>query len=688
MDVLGPRQPAGGVVSALSQTDAGAGATSDALAFPHLFEPLEIGAMTLKNRVAMAPMESKLCHADGSVSRDQIAYYRARAAGGAGLVTVEFTCIDGSDGFSAMAPQLRLDTPFYKVGHANLAAAIQAGGARACVQLSHAGRQSTERVLGVQPVAPSAVHLKLLNTTPRALEGHEIERIIARFAEAAELAVASGYDAVMLHGAHGYLLSQFLSPIVNHRDDDWGGDFERRMRFPLEVIKAVRGRLGGKPLLYRMSVSDFLDGGLTLEDAEKIAPRLAEAGVDAFDISLASLDRHDLLVEGIAFKEGWRLPMARRIRAATGKPVLTAGVIRHPDFADAAIARGDTDIVSLGRAMLTDPEWANKARAGRAADIRPCTSCNWCVMQLGAGRSVGCAENPLTGRELDPPLTRFGEGRRAVVIGGGPGGMAAALMLDQTGFEVELIERRSVLGGGLVTSASPPDKDKLFWYRDFLVHRISQSGVRVRLGETASAAEIVHGNFDAAVVATGAKLRPLPGLIADDACTRPAADILSGDITLTPGDAPVLIYGGGETGAETAQYLSQAGHQVLLVTRSPAAQMARNAERRHRAHLLEKIASDPNITVLENTLVTHVANGVVTLKPPNGDAREQSCAATLLATGLDPYDPVSEELSAAGLITVTIGDARRVARIGEAVHDAYAAMRAIEAALRGERLAC
>ena len=182
--------------------------------------------MQMRNRIAMAPMESHLGNADGSVSRETIAYYRERALGGVGLVVVEYTCIDGLDGFSSAVPQLRLDTPFYRSGHAKLAAAIQSAGARACVQLSHAGRQTREAVIGRQPVAPSAIGLNRPGAAPpRALDIAEIERIIGRYANAAALAMQSGYDAVMLHGAHGYLLHQFLSPLVNQRDDEWGGDF-------------------------------------------------------------------------------------------------------------------------------------------------------------------------------------------------------------------------------------------------------------------------------------------------------------------------------------------------------------------------------------------------------------------------------------------------------------------------------
>lgn len=647
------------------------------MAFPRLFEPFEIGTMRLKNRLMMAPMESHLGNADGSVSTEQIAYYRERALGGVGMVTVEFTCVDGMDGFSSMAPQLRLDNDRYRSGHGKLAAAIQAGGAKACVQLSHAGRQSRASVLGRSPVAPSAVALKsfYLDTVPRALEEEEIWRIVDSYANAARLAAASGYDAVMLHGAHGYLLQQFLSPLVNMRDDGWGGDFERRLRFPLEVVRAVKAQLGARPLLYRLSVSDFIEGGLTVEDGEAIAPRLCEAGVDAIDISCGSLDRVDVIVEPMSVAEGWRLPMARRIRAATGKPVICAGVMRWPERAERAIIDGDVDCVSLGRALLADPMWPVKARRGEVEDIRPCTSCNWCIKETGANRGVGCAENPRCGHETDPVIEGFGQGHRAAVVGAGPGGMAAALLLDQAGFDVTLFERRASLGGNLITSATPPNKEKLFWYNDFLQRRVARSRITVRVGIDADAKLIEGERFDALILATGAKPAPLALERGGNLAVAPAFEALIGGIEPPVSDqqTPIVIFGGGETGAETAEHLAKRGHHILLVSRSEARFLARNAEPLYRMHLLPRIAANTAIRVVDRTRVVGVGDDHVILDGPEGRVMQPACL-LLLAHGLVPDTRLADSLAGADLPTIAIGDAVQVSRIGEAVRDAYRAV--------------
>ncbi|ARR56695.1 NADH:flavin oxidoreductase [Rhizorhabdus wittichii DC-6] len=662
------------------------------MGFPHLFAPFAIRDLRLKNRIVMAPMESHLGNADGSVSKEAIAYYRERALGGVGMVVVEYTCVDGQEGFSSMAPQLRLDSPFYRSGHGKLAAAIQSGGARACVQLSHAGRQSRESVLGRQPVAPSAVPLTslYLNAVPRALEADEIARIVRRYADAAALAVQCGYDAVMLHGAHGYLLQQFLSPLVNRRDDEWGGDFERRLRFPLEVVKAVRAAIGNMPLLYRLSVSDFIEGGLTIEDGERIAPHLCEAGVDAIDISCGSLDRVDVIVEPMSIKEGWRLPMARRIRAATGKPVICAGVIRRPEMAEAAVAAGDADMISLGRALLADPLWPNKARMGRADDIRPCTSCNWCIKETGSNRGVSCAENPRCGHETDPPIDTFGRGRRAVVVGAGPGGIAAALLLDQAGFAVTLFEKRRTAGGNLITSATPPNKEKLFWYHDFLQRRLAASGVDLRLGTEATMETVDAERPDVVVVAGGSRLAPLELGGSGGLPVHPAFALLLGDVELPPSspERPILIYGGGETGTETAEHLAGQGHHVLLATRSDAAMLARNAEPLYRIHLLQRLRANAAITVADHSLLTAIEGDHVLLES-RGETRRQPAAAVLLAHGLVPDTALAEALRDLPVPVVPIGDAVRVGRIGEAVRDAYRCVQDLRRTLyQPEAIAC
>lgn len=648
-------------------------------AFPRLFAPVAIGSLTLKNRVMMAPMESKLANDDGSVSERSIAYYAARAKGGAAMVTVEFTCVDATDGYGTLLPQYRLDAPEFIDGHARLVRALHDAGAKACIQLSHAGRQAVEKNIGRQPVAPSAVYLPLTQTMPRALETFEIERIIAAYASAAARACEAGYDAIMLHGAHGYLLTQFLSPFLNRRNDEWGGDEARRLRFPLAVIRAVKAVIGDRPLLYRMSVDEFMEGGLTIRDSERIVPHLVEAGVQAFDISIGTLDRHDMLVEDMSIAEGWRLPMARRIRQAAGVPVICAGVIRQPQMAEQAVIDGDIDIVSLGRALLADPEWPNKAQQGRVADIVPCTSCNWCIGNIRTRGRVGCAENPRCGSESDPEIQAAPLGSRAVVVGAGPGGAAAALYLEEAGFTVDMFEARDFVGGGLVASAAPPFKDKLFWYRDHLAQRLSRSAVRLHLGQRASASEIAASRPDAVIIASGAVPRRMEIAGFGHASVGFAVNLLMGDEALDdlPRQTPVVIYGGGETGCETAEFVTATGLPAILVTRSRRDQLARDAEVRYRFNLLKRLADNPLLTIVDESRITGIDDDGVELTAHDGTARRQPCSRVFMAQGFTIDTRVRDALIGEGLSPIIIGDAREVGRIGDAVHAAYQAVDAI-----------
>lgn len=638
-----------------------------------LFQPFKLGSLTLANRILMAPMETNLAGTQGDVTPAMVAYYAERAAGGAAMVTVEFTCVDRSDGL-ACAPQLSLDSPQLVAGHGRLVDAIHAQGALACLQLHHAGRQTVPaNIGGLQPIAPSEFQSPVYRVGPRSMDAADIERVIQRFAKAASHARSAGYDAIELHGAHGYLLGQFLSPWTNQRGDEWGGDFERRLAFPLAVIRAVKERIGAMPLIYRLSADEMVEGGLTIEDTVLIAPRLVAAGLDALHVSTGVAERIDVNVEPIHFKDGWRLPLARRIRESVSVPVIGVGVIRTPETALRAITSGDADLIALGRALLADPDWPVKARNGQAAQIRPCTSCNWCIDQLIHHRSIGCAENPRAGREQDSPSPRPAVPRKAVVVGAGPGGMVAALMLDQAGYATTLYEKRATLGGGLIASATPPGKDKIFRYRDYLARRIKASNIDIRLEHAPQAAEITALQPSVVVLATGAATRTpdIPG--AQRPHVAQAYDAVMRDIVL--GNGPIVVLGGGETGCEVAELAAEQGAEVTLVSRSALKLLARSAEAIYRRHLVQKLRANPRITIIPSATVLEITGQTVELRLQDGDKQSIPAAQVLCALGRSTSPQLAAELTRLGITTLTIGDARNISRIGEAVRDAYFSVR-------------
>lgn len=646
------------------------------MVYSSLFSPLQVGNLKLRNRVVMAPMSSNLGTREGTVSEGQIAYYRERAAGGVGMVTVEYTCVDSSEGL-AKRTQLRLDDSKYVAGHARLAETIKRAGAAACVQLQHSGRQTNPDLIGGrQAVAPSPFLSSAFaeNQMARALEPDEIDRLIERFARSAALAVQAGYDAVELHGAHSYLLANFLSPFTNRRDDEWGGDFERRLAFPCAVIRAVKRELGSAlPLIYRFSAAEFVEGGLAIEDSVRIAPRLAEAGVDILHVSTGVKESGEYSVEPMSSPEGWRLPLARRIRAASGVPVTAVGQIRWPAMADQAITDGDADLIALGRPLLADPEWANKAREGREQDIRPCTSCNWCRSKPDTPSGFGCAENPRAGSELDRALPMdVGKGQIAVVVGGGPGGIAAALLLDYTGFAVHMFEKRPDLGGSLISAAAPPNKDKLFWYLRYLKGRLAQSTVTLHLGTSARTKDIVALSPALVVLATGGVPLPLSVPGGDGPTVRSAYDFLIEETVHDGCDyGRVVVYGGGETGCETAELIAARGGTVVLVTRSSADDLARNAESTYRRTLLRNLKGNPKIQIMQQYTLDAIRPDSVLVSDTAGAETQIPADLVLIAQGRVAASEIEAQLQARGIKCHVIGDSRRVRRIGDAVHDAY-----------------
>ncbi|WP_368389798.1 NAD(P)-binding protein [Sphingobium sp. AS12] len=479
-------------------------------AYPHLFSPFRLGPLELKNRVVMAPMSSSLGGTDGRVTADQIAFYQERARGGFGLIIVEFTSVDPDTGRTE-AHQLSLESDRNIEGHVRLVEALHQSGTKAFIQLQHGGRFAPATFLkdGITR-GPSRVYSRRdpSKLVVEAMDQALIQRLIAAFGASARRAASAGYDGIELHGAHGYLLSQFLSPISNHRDDEWGGDAKRRMAFPLAVIRAVRAEIGDLPFCYRISADEFVKGGLTIDDNEEICRHLVAAGIDILHASTGrGPEAFDKVMEPMSAPEGWRLPYARRLREATGVPVIGVGQIRTPELAERAIADEDCDLVALGRPSLTDPYWPTKAETGRPDLIRPCTTCNFCIAQENLHR-VCCAENPRTGRELDAPIPAdLGIGRRAVVVGAGPGGMTTALMLAEAGFETHLFETRLGLGGGIIASGTPPGKEMLLRYRDYLERQVLASRIVAHVGEPADADTILAMAPDLAVIAAGTKRR-------------------------------------------------------------------------------------------------------------------------------------------------------------------------------------
>ncbi|MEI7672562.1 MAG: FAD-dependent oxidoreductase, partial [Deltaproteobacteria bacterium] len=571
-----------------------------------LFQPGFWGAVKTMNRVVMAPMATNLAGCNGEVTDAMISYYCARSKGGAGAIIVENTCVEyprGSNG----AVQLRIDKDLFLPGLGKLAESIQRYGARAIVQINHAGGNTA--TAGVTPVAPSAVSFRTVGNKPKELEKQEIPSLVDAFVTAALRAQKAGFDGVEIHGGHAYLVAQFLSPAMNLRTDEYGGTTEKRSRFAREIIRRIRERVGNQfALLFRISGDEFLEGGRTIEETIAIVKWLEADGVDAFHVTGGAnqfnvSSSRAKMVETPYYPEGWKSYLAAAIKKETTKSVIAVGVIRTPDKAAAIIENGDADFVALGRGLLADPAWVEKAVAGQDALIVRCISCGeGCSKnRTFLGRQIRCALNPLAGRESsyqDFP-THAAAGKKLAVIGGGPAGMTAALWATRLGCRVELFEKAEELGGQLLLAKKPPGKEKIAWVIEHLKNAVEYAGINLHLNHPITPEDAaLLASFDAVFVATGSVagnpgLYGLQGAVSsDDFLARP-------ETYLGSHVKKVVVSGGGMIACELAVMVRQRGPDVVLVTRRSAGELALEVEPLTRFELLHHL-SDSNVTVKEN----------------------------------------------------------------------------------------
>lgn len=638
--------------------------------YEQLFTPARIGGLEIKNRVAMTAMGVGLAAAGGGVNDDIIAFYEARARGGIGLIISGVCRV--MDGAGASEPcQLAARSITDVQGLERLVDAVRKYGARMFIQLHHPGRQASVMVGGEQPVSASAVENPLTGETPRALTIPEIAEIQRAFVDGARIAQMAGADGIELHGAHGYLINSFLSPYLNRRDDLYGSSPENRLRFLLEIMAGIRESCGRNfPLGVRLSAEEFLgDKGNDLAATCRIAAELEKAGVDFLDISCTIPDspRVTACIEPGTIEQGWKKYMAAEIKKHVKIPVIAVANIKEPDVAEAILAEGCCDLVGVARGHLADPEWCNKARAGKTETIRKCIGCLVCFNEIEHARHVKCAANPTTGREREfARPARDGAGRAVAVIGGGPAGLTAALVLRRRGFRTVLFDPAPRLGGTLNVADKGIDKEKITRLVDSMIAQVAESGVELRLGEEATVDEVKDLSPCGVFVACGARplVPPVPGV--DGPNVVIAEDVLLGR-TKVEGDC--VVVGSGMTGLETAEVALLAGHRTTIVDMLP--QIGAGAGIIVILDLKNRMAPYDPVYLPGHRLMRITAEGVDLECMESGQPVSVRARTVILALGVRPNREIVDRFRAAFPDARVIGDAVRGGRIVDATQDAY-----------------
>ncbi len=566
------------------------------MGFPTLFSPINVGTMALKNRVVMSPMLTNYSDGQGLVNARLLAYYGARALGGAGMIVVEGTAVHaGGRGFPL---GLGCWEDAQDAGLEELARIIHQGGAKAVLQLCHAGRQTTSKLAGAQPVAPSPIPCPRMREMPRELTVDEIGELVEVFARAAGRARDSGFDAVELHGGHGYLINQFLSPYSNKRTDEYGGNTEGRSRFPVQIIRRIRELAGGDfPVLCRISAEEFVEAGITGGEAEKIARILEKAGLAAIDVSAGVYG----CVPPTGHPHGTPVAvfshLAEKVKASVGIPVITVGRITRPAVAEDLLRSGKADLVAVGRAHIADPEWARKAEEGRPEDIILCIDCNACN-QRAIRPDVVCLINPFTGREEELRPSPAARPKNVAVVGGGLTGLLAARIAAERGHRVTLYDEGDEPGGLLALRGRIPHLSEWTETMDFLVRQAGLAGVEMRVGAEPAPEVVKASKPDAVVVALpGAAVRPQIKGFPEDRIF-PFHQAMSGKVDL---GQEVVVLGGGIMGAEASYFLASKGKRVAVVEEGEA--LATDTHPSNRYYLLQWMR-DLDIRVLTGASVT------------------------------------------------------------------------------------
>jgi 2,4-dienoyl-CoA reductase-like NADH-dependent reductase (Old Yellow Enzyme family)/thioredoxin reductase len=642
--------------------------------FKHLFTPIDIGTMKVKNRIVMLPLTTGYCELDETIGARLINFYTARAKGGVGLIIVPFSPVHAG---SPIEPGLYDDR--FLPGVRKLTDTVHAHGAKIAAQLITSYHVILKNGIA-EVVGPSAVLNQMTRTVARPLTVPEINHIVKEYGQAARRARQGGFDAVEVLVGGGYLLNRFLSPITNKREDEYGGSLKNRMRIVLEVIASMRKEVGRDfPIGCRLNVAEQMEGGHTIEDSKEVVRILEKAGIQMINVYTGWHESPVPTVQAVLPK-GAFLHLAEKIKSWVGIPVIAANRINDPVVAEKAIAEGKADMTGMARALFADPELPNKAREGRVEEIVPCLACSNCLTDIlatyrdwGTAASASCSVNPLAGKEAEYTIVPAKKSKKVFVIGGGPGGMEAAMTASARGHRVTLYDKGNELGGKLLIASIPPYKNELQSLVTSLAVRARKAGVEIKLKSDASQAAIEKEKPDVLIMATGSSslIPNIPGVAGSNVVL--AEDVLTGAKTVS---GNVLIVGGGMVGCETAEFLLECARGVTQVTViEMLSRMADNVSPTYRPFFLARLKK-AGIKMETNTIVQEITKEGVKVEQ-KGVTGFIKGDAVVLAAGFKS-NPTMDDKSKEKIPEVyAIGDCAKPRMIKDAIEEGFAIGRKI-----------
>lgn len=655
--------------------------------YKELFTPVKIGKLTIKNRFAMAPMGPLgLGDSEGGWNQRGIDYYVERAKGGTGLIITGVTFSD-----QQVEPQnqsiipVSTHNPVHFVRTSKeMTERVHAYGAKIFLQMSGGfGRVTIPTNLGeFPPVAPSEIPHRWLDKTCRSITKEEIRSIVKSFGDGAYNAMRGGFDGIQIHAVHeGYLLDQFAISMFNLRTDEYGGSLENRLRFAKEVVEEIKSRCGQDfPVTLRYSVKsmikdwrkgalpgeDFEEMGRDIEEGIEAAKLLAQYGYDALDVDAGSYDSWWWSHPPMYQEKGLFRPFCKIVKEAVDVPVICAGRMDNPDMALAALQGGECDIVSLGRPLLADPDYCNKLRAGKVGQIRPCISCHeGCMGRIAEYSLINCAVNPQAARERVTAYEPILQKKKVMVVGGGVAGCEAARVLATRGHVPVLFEQSSRLGGNLLPGGAPDFKEDDISLADWYTREMERLNVEVHLNTKVVAKDVLEGDYDTVIMATGST--PKVFSLGDDDKVYTAAQVLMGE--KESGDTTVIV-GGGLVGCETALWLAKQGKDVTIVEALDKIMKVNGPICHSNKDMLEALLPFHNVKILTDAKVKTYAEGNLTVETKDGN-KELKCDSVILSVGYNEENSLYHEVEFDVPEIYLLGDAKKVANIMYAIWDAF-----------------